>query len=120
MQLNDIRTIIEPYIGKLSAFQTAEDIREFLKGEGILAEQRRPMHCAIAQYIRKETGQMVRVCRTETKAPCEDGTEPLIYFPTDSALVAIIEKFAEVGKHTSAMTTFIDNFDDGYYPELVK
>jgi hypothetical protein len=119
MQLNEIRTIVEPYIGKLSAFQTAEDIREFLKVEGILAEERRPMHCAIAQYIHKETGQMVRVCRTETKAPCEDGTEPLIYFPTDSDFPKIAQ-FAEVGKHTSAMTTFIDNFDDGYYPDLVK
>jgi hypothetical protein len=45
MDFNDA----EPYINKLKAFQTSREIAKFLIGEGIKAEQRRNMSCALAE-----------------------------------------------------------------------
>lgn len=97
-----LKVAVEPYRNKVAAFETAQEIREFLAGEGVKADLEGSTSCALAVYLSRESGCNVSV-----------GLE------TMSTFNDTFTDFLKVGTHTDAMSCFVCNFDRGLYPELV-
>lgn len=95
--LVELQIAVSPYLGKLEAFETAEEIRQFLAAEGIKAVPSSASTCAIAEYVRQGSGVRVCVSRYNT----------------------YIRSTSPVGKHTKAMSEFTQRFDRGEYRELL-
>lgn len=114
MELVDIRIAVAPYLGKLEAFDTAEGIKDFLRGEGVKAHKRSMNSCAIARYVTDNTGQSVNVGGGAVVTPHPDGEEQVLLYTGTPAF-----RYAKLSTCTPAMQHFIRNFDDGMYPELV-
>lgn len=100
------RLAAQPYVDKLAAFQTAQEIRDFLVDEEIKAHPVQARACAIAMYVSRGSGEQVSVARS--LGVCLAG------FVEDR-----VGKLTEVGACTPAMREFIANFDNGRYPELM-
>lgn len=124
-KLAGIRLAIEPYAGKLAGFTTAQEIREFLAGEGIKATPKSGRSCAIAEYVRRESGvDDVRVTGGGISAAI--GTSPLALFYGDgfgsryrsNIGDKYVTNYECVARNTEAMLEFIVAFDQGEYPEL--
>jgi hypothetical protein len=105
----DLKLAVEPYLNKLADMKTPEDIRDFLVGEGILAQRGHARACAIAAYVFRETGQMVAVGNIATCPPGKG----------DTSFAGKMIEGNFLGWHTKAMAQFVVNFDAGDYPELV-
>lgn len=98
MNEHDALRAAMPYIDKLAAFDTADEIGKFLGAEGITGRIAKSTHCVIAEYIYQGIGQRVEVQTTS-----------LVF---RSALQS------EFVFHSDAMKEFICEFDEGGYPEL--
>lgn len=118
MDFNDA----EPYINKLKAFQTSREIAKFLIGEGIKAEQRRNMSCALAEYIHEGSGTYVSVsyeniCSSSVRLDSTNPRSRQCYLEDDGTLSWVESEVLAVP--TVAMKKFIADFDLGEYPELI-
>lgn len=102
----EARTMLEPYVNKLSAFESADGIAEFLANEGIKGLVRNPTHCAIGRYVNGETGLQALVCNTGIFANWNDWEDHTKYNTPGIPM-------------TAAMVEFVRRFDCGYYPMLV-
>lgn len=107
MDFEDIKLAVTPYLEKLAGFETAEQIRSFMVNEEVKAIRRRSDSCAVAEYVRRESGQKVSVRGGAVHTPCR-----LLSVTTH-------EDGEEIKRNTPAMREFILNFDNGDYPELV-
>jgi regulator of RNase E activity RraA len=122
-----MRTAIEPYLGKLAGFQTADQIRDFLVGENVKAAVGGSTTCAIAEYVYQQTDIEVMVDY--------DGVwfhHPDMKLGDGTGRTSIRDYASRVGEDarrvvtiasdmTDAMIKFIQLFDSRYYyPELVK
>lgn len=122
MELVDIRIAVAPYLGKLEAFDTAEEIKDFLVGEGVKAHKRSANSCAIAKYVTDNTGQSVSVGGGAVVTRHPDGEEQALLYTGTPALLYTgtpAFRYAELSTCTPAMQDFIRTFDQGFYPELV-
>lgn len=88
---------------KLQGFETADDLAEFFRGYGIIAQPMNSRACAITQFVVEETGE-TNVCTTTTTCFIEDeyGEQTFAFL------------------HTPAMSDFVKKFDTGVYPDLVE
>lgn len=100
MNLEDMRLAV----GKLAGFSSAQEVREFLAGEGVKATPGNPSRCAIAHYLHRETEQTVSVHHGGITVWEEK---------------ALMSNSTHVAQHTEATLDFINHFDHGHYPELV-
>lgn len=96
--LTNLRVAVEPYVGKLAGMGSPPEIREFLAAEGVKGICKAGTNCAIANYIRERSGQDVHVSGVGIRSRYT------------------LDKEFEV---TDPMRTFIVEFDEGLYPELV-
>src|ERR1700744_2575197 len=104
-KLADTRAAFDPYFNKIAAFETADQIRDFLVTEGVKARRELSTSCALAQYMRRsELNVHVYGDATHARAADSDGTwrEP-----------CWIKQ-----ENTKAMARFVDRFDNGHSPEL--
>lgn len=97
-----LKVAVEPYRNKIAAFETAQEIREFLAGEGVKADFEGSTSCALAVYLSRESGCNVSV-----------GLD------TMSTFSGCFKDYLRLGANTHAMFNFVCNFDRGMYPELV-
>lgn len=95
---DDVYLLVEPYWAKLAAFTDPLEIKDFLVSEGITATRNKGKLCAIAQYISLSSGYSAFVDKNFTYSRCPHGTFP----------------------HSEAMRLFVEAFDNGFYPELVR
>lgn len=100
----DLRLAVQPYRDKLAAFETAGEIKDFLVAENVKVTATRVSNspsttCAIATYLRRESGERVSV----TPGTC---------------MALATNSFCDLGDNTPAMQDFIRHFDGGRYPEL--
>lgn len=117
MNLTDIKTSVTPYLDKLSTFTTENEIKDFLVQEGIKAQLHKPTSCAIAEYVRRGSGVLVRVEQTWTGVVHPDGAQGYLFCDEAGCIASTqVEKIAD---HTVAMRLFVSSFDEGKYPELV-
>lgn len=95
----DLQVVME----KLQGFETEEDLADYLHDYGIVARPRQARSCAIAKFVKIETGLDVVVVNSDAvRIENVDG------FTTGSF------------RHTNAMANFVANYDRGWYPELVE
>lgn len=94
--------MIEPVVAfeKISQFQTADELANFLIGEGVQGRIEAANSCVIAVYLKKTTGYTTYVDALD------------VGFYLDSGLVEQIDC-------TEVMGEFIKRFDDGEYPSLI-
>ena len=92
-------------VDKLQSFETADDLADFFRGYGIVAQPRNARACAISKFVVEETG--LSGVTTNMSSICiykdEEETQMVNQVP-----------------HTDAMEDFVDRYDKGYYPELVE
>ena len=94
---------------KLAQFECADDLADFLKGEGVKGWAGVADTCAIAKWMSDTTGQHVYV--TGDFISCH-----VPYSPYNELSYTEIEKFP----HTGATFEFIERFDDEEWPELME
>lgn len=88
---------------KLSGFETADELAEFFRNYGIVAQPRNARACAITKFVEIETGERNVITSTNAlRLENEDG-EQLCSFP-----------------HTSAMADFVEMYDKGCFSDLVE
>lgn len=120
--------MVDPVVAwdKLSNFETAQEIREYLQSEGIKAIKNSRHSCALADWMKQITGVNRVVVNADISVGeklvpktwygemlITDGSRQKVAFTSE-------EKVPEyVFPHTKATLDFIRNFDDGEYPELV-
>lgn len=92
----ELMAALEPYVNKVSALDSAQEIRKFFVDEGIKACRNDGLSCAIAAYVRRGSGREVVV----TYGGIRD--------------LRMDKMFAL----TEAMDDFMIHFDGGFYPEL--
>lgn len=121
MDLQDVKTTVEPYLNKLVGFQSSREIADFLAVEGVRARKGAATSCAIAEYVQQGSGQRVYVAAEgtfQTKA-CDCRHTHLAGGGSDGVIVRRPWHSGElIQEHSSAMTNFIQDFDNGEYPEL--
>lgn len=88
---------------KLQSFETPDELADYFRGYGIVAEPRNARTCAISQFVKIETGQSVT---TSMASVC---------LFADEEQTELLESY----EHTGAMEDFVEMFDKGYYPDLV-
>lgn len=98
--LSEIRMTVLPYLSKLADFGTAEEIREFLVSEEIVATLTAST-CPIAEYVRHNSGQTLTVYKRGAATIHQDNMYHLF-------------------DNSEAMGEFIVKFDLRLYPELLK
>lgn len=108
----DVRMAVLPYLNKLADFDTAEAIREFLVGENIQSSTG-ATRCAIAEYVRRGSGEEVSVHRTTTLRR-RPSSEPVSL----SDWWFMEPQYDRIADHSAAMKEFVENFDNHLYPEL--
>jgi hypothetical protein len=91
---------------KLAQFETADELADFFKYEGVKACVQDPSNCAVAQWMNMQTGEEVRV-------------SPLYIFTSKRPWGSRNETAVINTPNTPAMTNFILNFDTASYPELL-
>lgn len=121
----DVLVAVEPYVGKLAGMRSADEIYEFLAGEGVKADVGQASSCAIAEYVYQKTGVEVAVDYDGVYIPVPNksdftgkGVKALYYKSRDN--VTEIRPVAAVAELTLPMATFVRFFDNGEYPELVS
>jgi hypothetical protein len=112
MNIDEIKLAVGPYVAKLAAFDTADEIRDFLVQEEIHAVRLDPKACALAAYVRRGSGQTVLVCNDMLRAIVTD----IVSTPAGRRITISTAEVAD--KPTQAMSDFIVRFDSGKYPEL--
>lgn len=93
----DRKLAIQPWVDKLGAM-TADGIAEFFQGEGIKADRADTVTCAVARFLKDQTGEDIRVHTTRVS----DGK-------TGLSIMVLPETVKE----------FIQKFDRGEYPDLL-
>lgn len=89
---------------KLAQFETADEIADFFRREGVQGEKGMSDRCPIAQWMTEQTGGPIVVSTLEMwNAGAED-------FLDNDTIHRI--------NHTEAMTDFVDRFDSGFYSDL--
>lgn len=88
---------------KLAQFETADEIAEYFRGEGIKGSCGLYSSCAIAVWMTKTTGRMAHVSTSD---------------------IWVIGEQSPIGdrvtlNHTDAMMDFVYHFDHGHYPDLI-
>jgi hypothetical protein len=107
MDVETIRADLLPYVEKLRALHTPEEIRDFLLHEEVKAQQSKATGCAIAVYLFEHTNHVVGVSQNHIYAFTEAlGSQSVCSWPV-------------VADTSEAMKQFVYNFDDGFYPELL-
>lgn len=92
-------------IDKLATQGSCDQIALFLEQEGIKGQPKRFQYCAIAAYLKRETGRAVSVgSRGATLYDSMDVRDKPEYVQWD---------YPQIAK-------FINKFDDGAYPKLVR
>lgn len=91
-------------VAKLNRFQDPEQIRIFLQQEGVTGETQDSESCVITNWIYSN-------CAVDSVST--DPTEIRIYHGNRTQDADVVIPVTECVKR------FIDNFDNGYYPELV-
>lgn len=103
-KLADTRAALEPYFNKVAAFETADEIRDFLVTEGVKAHRQMSNSCALAQYM----------SRSELNVH--------VFGDNTTAMVIGCDAWGNPGwvrqVNTTAMEQFVYRFDNGQYPEL--
>lgn len=95
----DLNIVME----KLQGFDTADALADYFRDYGIIAQPRNARACAIAQFVRVETGVNGIVINTSAlRIEDEDGC------------------VTECIPHTVAMEDFVEKYDRGYYPDLIE
>lgn len=89
---------------QLNAFADAESVKEYLKMFGVKGYRQDEMECPISQWISQQTH-------------CSVATADTIKVFHNGLDWADDPDFDEYDTST-ALKTFIDNFDEGHYPEL--
>jgi hypothetical protein len=121
-----MRTAIEPYLGKLAGFQTADQIRDFLVGENVQAVVKSSTTCAIAEYVYQQTDIEVMVDydgvwfhHPDMKLGDGTGKTSMRHYASrvDEPVSRVVTVASDM---TDTMIKFIQLFDSGDYPELVK
>lgn len=130
MTPDDIRMMVTPYLEKLAGLETSQQIADFLIHESIKARRNEPTSCAIAEYVWRNTGQEVTVDGDDVSCEHPQGETSKVRYESTlksqnaliSTVVTIAEEYKVISfrRHTDAMIDFIENFDEGMYPELVK
>lgn len=92
-------------VDKLKNFETADDMAEFFRGYGIVAEPRNARSCAISKFVTEETGLTGVTTSMSSVTVYADEEETRA------------DKYSQ---HTYAMAEFVDKYDKGYYPDLVE
>lgn len=93
---------IDVVMNKLQSLETADELADLFSGYGIKAFPRQPNACAIAQFVKNETGLKIRTNTICTNYENEEG-----------------ELIGEYYYHTDAMKDFIRKYDTGLYPDLI-
>lgn len=121
MNLIDIRSSVEPYLAKLAACTTSDEIKDFLVAEGVQGIQSRLLSCPIARYVSSGSEQCVVVTEEALFVTNESGIEQIEQLTSaqEGAIASLAIPGLEPFRHTAAMEEFILKFDCGYYPELV-
>ena len=91
---------------KLSNFETADEIAQFLMDQGIKANKRQIRSCAISKWMREITGDFSLVTNQfgiGKSQRTRDGGETI----------------SKIFDHTVATEEFMNKFDTECYPELV-
>lgn len=88
---------------KLQGFESADDLAEFFRGYGIIAQPMNARACAITKFVEVETGEK-NVITTTTAVIIEDEDGEEIYSL----------------RNTEAMAAFIKAYDTGTYPDLIE
>lgn len=92
---------------KLAGFQTADEIADYFKGEGIQGQMQIETRCPIATYFYRHTDSLFvsvgTIIELHTAHPSYDHAQS--------------QWLAEC---TEAMNDFIQVFDEGEYPELIS
>jgi hypothetical protein len=92
---------------KLTGFQSADELAEFFKQEGIQGSCGLATSCAIAKWMQQTTGRLIAVSKDEM---WDETDEDIDYLTAKDKLV----------KHNEVLSDFVFKFDRGYYPELVN
>lgn len=87
---------------KLAQFEFADDIAEYMKDCNIKAVREEPAECAVSEWMYQQTGFFVRT-----------GVTGMLVLDDQERLVFRT-------RLTPALITFVSDFDDNKYPELVK
>lgn len=106
--------MIDPVVAwdKLSNFETAQEIREYFQRENIQALRSEATFCPIARWLKSTTGE-TDVC---VSSHIEMGEMQIQMDNSRYPLPKIAHEYTF--QHTLATSTFMDNFDRGFYPEL--
>lgn len=103
MSLEDAVTWVE----KLSGMDSADNIGEFLRTEGITGSTNSRLHCVVAEFIREKTG--VHAVVTAPLVTVWETQDGVFLTGTQSTL-----------RPSHNLTHFITMFDLGRYPELIS
>lgn len=98
--MTDLSVVIE----KLHGFETADDLADFFRSYGIVAQPRDARSCAVSRFVASETG-LVPTTNMSAITFYEDESEE---FNTLSY------------SHTDAIRMFVDQYDRGAYPDLIE
>lgn len=107
--------MIDPVVAwdKLKNFETAQEIREYFQSEGVKAVKGDHKSCAIAQWLIDTTGNPSVSVSSSVQIGISTVTRTLgddIQFVRNQA--------DHDFRHTPATLDFIEEFDNGGYPEL--
>lgn len=91
----------EVAVAMLFSFDSSEEIAQFLAAEGITGFHQMTEACPIANYLNRETGLPVLV---------DSGS--VLFKKTPDIAVSF--------DNTDAVYDFVNDFDDGEYPELAE
>lgn len=92
-------------VDKLQSFETADDLADFFRGYGIVAQPQNARACAISKFVTEETGLDGVTTSMSSLTVYKDEEETMI---------------SEHVIHTNAMEEFVEKYDKGYYPELIE
>jgi hypothetical protein len=94
---------------KLAQFQTADELADFFRSEGLKAVPQSGTSCAISQWMTKTTGDLVYTTYYDINFKPEMASETMMKFGQVEAIES----------NTPAMAEFARKFDNGQYPDLV-
>lgn len=118
MDLRDVQLTVEPYVAKLTAMTSTNEIADFLVAEEIQAIPGNALACAIAEYLSEQTGFTFRVDRDGIAVMHPQGDVKRSAIDEDGMVYDT--QFVKVGDHTSVMKSFMRRFDACCYPELMS
>lgn len=100
---------LQEYVDQIAAYETSEKIADYLISEGVKGEPQRTGSCALAQWLKKETGSHdISVGGTWAR--------DWSVFNVDTTEEQIARDYAVIPAN---VTQFINDFDNGTYPELL-